>query len=512
LADGTVALWTVVEQGVAGDDRGAGHGKALAASRVGFVLESDGSTAAAFSPSGDVVVSATGTTLKAWNSTTRAPVVVGGPNAPVAKVSFSTRGGGKLATAGCGQWDLKEKRCMRGEIQFWDTAAWRPLGPSVSAHKGWLTIAFHPEGRTLVSAGSDDDRLIFWDVASRTQTDVIPVGEHRVFGATFSPDGKLLATATNRGLLLWDPDTRRQIRKPMGEDDLVVAVAFSRDGRRLAWAGRNSDISVWEVGSTSAPRIFSKHRALVESLAFSPDGHTLASGSNDRLIVLWDVASGEPRGLPLAASAPVSAVAFSPDGNTLVSGTYRGPVTLWYIGTDTLRAGACDVAGRNLTRQEWQRYFGDEPYRPTCAEGALRRADFDALNGHPDAAAEAFGDAVAVGLKEGNAYVNNAICWWGSLAGAASIVMAACERAVSEAESNPQIDPYGRAQIRDSRGVARAMHGDFAGAIDDFSFFVSHARAGAAPELFKRRESWLAMLKQDRNPFDAATLQTLRIE
>jgi regulator of sirC expression with transglutaminase-like and TPR domain len=90
--------------------------------------------------------------------------------------------------------------------------------------------------------------------------------------------------------------------------------------------------------------------------------------------------------------------------------------------------------------------------------------------------------------------------------------MAACERAVSEAESNPQIDPYGRAQIRDSRGVARAMHGDFAGAIDDFSFFVSHARAGAAPELFKRRESWLAMLKQDRNPFDAATLQTLRIE
>jgi hypothetical protein len=185
---------------------------------------------------------------------------------------------------------------------------------------------------------------------------------------------------------------------------------------------------------------------------------------------------------------------------------------LWNIGLETLRAGACDVAARNLTKEEWRRYFGDEPYRLTCAQGSLLRADFETLNGNDAAASEAFGDAVAVGIAGGTAYVNNAICWWGSLAGAASTVMAACERAVSQAESDPQIDALGRAQVRDSRGVARAVLGDFAGATEDFSFFVANARAGVTPELHKRRESWIAMLKQDRNPFDAATLQTLRIE
>jgi WD40 repeat protein len=509
LADGTVALWSVVGATASGDG-GAASGKALASSRVGYLLATEGSTGAAFSPSGNTVLSATGTTLQAWNSATRAPILVG-TSAPVQKIALSPAEGGKLATAGCGHWDLAEKRCTRGEIQFWDATSWRPLGPSASAHKGWLTIAFRPDGRTLVSAATDDDDIIFWDVAARKPEHVMSAGGRRVYAAAFSPDGATLATATNRGLILWDPIARRQVGKPLGDDDLVLTVAFSPDGKLLAWGGRNSDISVWEVGSDRPPRTFSKHRSFVRSLAFSPDSRTLASGSNDRRIVLWDVASGEAKGLPLAASASVSAVAFGPDGKTLVSGTYGGPLTLWYIGLDTLRVGACDVAGRNLTREEWQRYFGDEPYRLSCAQGALLRADFETLNGNHDAASEAFGDAVAVSLAEGNAYVNNSVCWWGSLVGAASTVIPACERAVSLADSDPQIDVVGRAQIRDSRGVARAMHGDFKGAVEDFVFFVSNAK-GVAPELCKKRESWIAALKQDRNPLDAATLQALRIE
>jgi hypothetical protein len=31
-----------------------------------------------------------------------------------------------------------------------------------------------------------------------------------------------------------------------------------------------------------------------------------------------------------------------------------------------LRKKACEVAGRNLSRDEWQQFFADEPYRPIC--------------------------------------------------------------------------------------------------------------------------------------------------
>jgi len=70
----------------------------------------------------------------------------------------------------------------------------------------------------------------------------------------------------------------------------------------------------------------------------------------------------------------------------------------------------------------------------------------------------------------------------------------------------------GCGQIRDSRGIARATLGDLAGALEDFTFFLTNWEEGIGTEPYKRRESWIAALKQQRNPFDAETLQALRVE
>ena len=40
----------------------------------------------------------------------------------------------------------------------------------------------------------------------------------------------------------------------------------------------------------------------------------------------------------------------------------EGIITLW----DSWRDKACQRANRNLTQEEWQRFFSQEPYRPTC--------------------------------------------------------------------------------------------------------------------------------------------------
>jgi len=159
LADGTVALWNVAGGNQpARDVRAEESGKALASSRVGFTLALGGSSSAAFSPTEDIVVAASGKTLEGWKSATRESVPINYTGAPVMEVAFDPAGGGTLATAACANWNVEEKRCTRGEIQFWDAAASRPLGPALGAHKGWLSVAFHPDGKTLVSAGSDDER------------------------------------------------------------------------------------------------------------------------------------------------------------------------------------------------------------------------------------------------------------------------------------------------------------------------------------------------------------------
>ena len=84
--------------------------------------------------------------------------------------------------------------------------------------------------------------------------------------------------------------------------------------------------------------------------------------------------------------------------------------------------------------------------------------------------------------------------------------MNACRQAV-------KLDPENR-EIRDSRGLARALTGDTKGAIEDFSFYVKELKKekkSEANELrIKQRTQWIAALKAGKNPFDAETLNAIR--
>lgn len=97
----------------------------------------------------------------------------------------------------------------------------------------------------------------------------------------------------------------------------------------------------------------------------------------------------------------------------------------------------------------------------------------------------------------------NTLCWLGSLSGHAADVIDACERAVELAPNE--------GWIRDSRGFARALTGDYAGAIEDFEFYVEWSKENERYERYgSKREPWIAELEAGRNPFDAETLEALR--
>ncbi|HSG42163.1 MAG TPA: serine hydrolase, partial [Anaerolineales bacterium] len=97
----------------------------------------------------------------------------------------------------------------------------------------------------------------------------------------------------------------------------------------------------------------------------------------------------------------------------------------------------------------------------------------------------------------------NKICWYGSLWGDAANALIACDRAVELAPDN--------AAIKDSRGLARALTGDFAGAVGDFSEYVEWLEENGGNEYEKNlRISWISKMKSGQNPFDEATLMELR--
>jgi hypothetical protein len=99
-------------------------------------------------------------------------------------------------------------------------------------------------------------------------------------------------------------------------------------------------------------------------LQFSADNSLLAVKAQ-QATTLYDLKSGQVIG----DAFPSSDYAFlRPDGKELATATSTG-VLLWDLDPDGWQATACQLAGRNLTPTEWNRYLSDAgPYRATCPQ------------------------------------------------------------------------------------------------------------------------------------------------
>ena len=91
------------------------------------------------------------------------------------------------------------------------------------------------------------------------------------------------------------------------------------------------------------------------------------------------------------------------------------------------------------------------------------------------------------------------LCWFGSLNNQAQDVMFACEKAV-------KLKPNDRG-IRGTRGLARALTGNYQGAIEDFQALVESIEDEENKAKF---EGWIETLKKGENPFTSEVLEELK--
>lgn len=59
-------------------------------------------------------------------------------------------------------------------------------------------------------------------------------------------------------------------------------------------------------------------------------------------------------------------MAFSPDGHLLATGSEDRTANVWDMGVASWQRHLYDLAGRNLTRQEWDEFLPERPYQKTC--------------------------------------------------------------------------------------------------------------------------------------------------
>jgi WD40 repeat protein/DNA-binding SARP family transcriptional activator/energy-coupling factor transporter ATP-binding protein EcfA2 len=240
-----------------------------------------------------------------------------------------------------------------------------------------VSLRFDPTGRRLVAGltGSPHiPRAIVWDTATGKPIANLPMPGPDDVAVAWSPDGKTVATAGGQGtVILWRAADWARIATLKVDPLAVLSVAFSPDSSVIAAQGlANRSITLLDV---TTHKLVGRlpHPNIVHSVAFNPHGKTLAT-VDDNKVRLWDLASMRQIGPALPGPeqpvCPVpfcfNLVEFDHSGNHLIALYPSGTGIVWDVDPRLWEQRACAVAGRSLTREEWQELLPSRRYQPAC--------------------------------------------------------------------------------------------------------------------------------------------------
>jgi serine/threonine protein kinase/WD40 repeat protein len=202
-----------------------------------------------------------------------------------------------------------------------DRKTGKPQAPSPGHNGAVQGLAFSPDGKLLASA-TQDKYLLMWDLGSpgtvqRCEWPHLQPPKAKVGRLAFSPDGKWIAQAVDSDVNVFDRETK-QYRRTYYHKGFVRGLAFSPDSKLLA-TGDDEFVRLKNMYDHKDERIH--EFGPIRSLVFSQDGKILAAAGLVASIKTWNMADGREMWWQGSQGHPFCplTIAFRPDGKTLAT-------------------------------------------------------------------------------------------------------------------------------------------------------------------------------------------------
>jgi WD40 repeat protein/DNA-binding SARP family transcriptional activator len=238
-----------------------------------------------------------------------------------------------------------------------------------SDNEAVFTPTTSADGSIIATTGTDVT-LRLWDARNtRPLGPPIRLQSAPQADAGIAPDGRSVAVPLVGGTVdVFDVRSRRRLARLRVDEGIPMFSRFSRDGRLLLTGSREGRVRVFSARDWHPlGPAFDAHAGFVSSVDASPDGRTLVTAGTDGQVRLWDLATRRPIGSALPGPENVNAVAFfAPNGRHLFAIFANGRGYRWDVRPSSWARHACEVAGRRLSRSEWENALRGRAYAPTC--------------------------------------------------------------------------------------------------------------------------------------------------
>ncbi len=196
-------------------------------------------------------------------------------------------------------------------------------------------LALAEESRTLYAASSEP-ALRRWFAASLAPRIELADRPGPTHALALNAQGTRLAVGEGAEIAVYDTATGLPLARCVGHTGAVWGLAFQPGGERLASAGADGRVLLWDPQGNQLATCVDPAGKPLHSVSWRPDGQRLAAAGRSRLWYVFDPGQQQPLLQGHGHNDAVYRAAFNPAGNRLATLDFSGGLCIWDAGDGRL--------------------------------------------------------------------------------------------------------------------------------------------------------------------------------